>query len=172
MLRCDWGKVILADPCHRRRFGPVDNHCPPPASATGLPMEESELEAAHRHVTQSRRIVATQHERVARLKANGHILGPPRKSLSYLRTRCSFVSNTSRRFRLDRVHGIEDERGYLTVNYNMLGLRYGAFPGNGHYTPRPADDPRHHARAGGASSDRLTTRANTNLGQYRLLTGF
>jgi hypothetical protein len=72
VLRCDWGKVILADPCHRRRFGPVDNHCPPPASATGLPMEESELEAAHRHVTQSRRIVATQHERVARLKANGH----------------------------------------------------------------------------------------------------
>ena len=35
-------------------------------------MEESELEAAHRHVTQSRRIVATRRERVARLKANGH----------------------------------------------------------------------------------------------------
>jgi hypothetical protein len=35
-------------------------------------VDENELEAAHRHVNQSRRIVATQRERVARLKANGH----------------------------------------------------------------------------------------------------
>ena len=44
-------------------------------------MEESELEAAHRHVTQSRRIVATQRERVVRLKANGHDVRAAEKEL-------------------------------------------------------------------------------------------
>lgn len=35
-------------------------------------MEETELEAAQRHVSQSRRILAAQHDKIARLKANGH----------------------------------------------------------------------------------------------------
>jgi hypothetical protein len=44
---------------------------PPPVRDWAFPMEETDIEAAHRRVTQGRRIVAEQRDKIARLKAQG-----------------------------------------------------------------------------------------------------
>jgi hypothetical protein len=53
------------------------------------------------HVSQSRRIVAAQHDKIARPKVNGHDAGAAEKGLSCLRTHGPFVRTTSRRFRCE-----------------------------------------------------------------------
>jgi hypothetical protein len=53
------------------------------------------------HVSQSRRIVAAQNDKIARPKVNGHDAGAAEKGLSCLRTHGPFVGTTSRRFRCD-----------------------------------------------------------------------